>query len=289
MSQSPFVSASNGTDPLPRWQNQLAAVARALPYPPTPNLALAVLPRTVKPVRGVGYQGLGQSTVRRMRYALAAGLILLAALLAVPAVRAGLIEFLQVGVVRIWLGPSPTPTLAPTATGTPLPPTGTPTPIGTPLQSVLDLSGSTTLDAAREMVNYRIALPSYPADLGEPDRVFVQDLDGLSVVMVWLAAGSENEVELSLHVLNSPMMADKLYYDVVKDRPLMVEVTQVNNHDAVWTTGPYVVITRRGTLEERRLVNGHALIWVEGPLTYRLETELSVEEAVRIAESLEAQ
>ena len=32
---------ANGTDPEPRWQAQLAVVARALPYPPTPNLAAA--------------------------------------------------------------------------------------------------------------------------------------------------------------------------------------------------------------------------------------------------------
>jgi len=36
-----------------------------------------------------------------------------------------------------------------------------------------------------------------------------------------------------------------------------------------------------------RLVNGHVLIWENGEVTYRLETDLSMEEAVKIAESLE--
>jgi hypothetical protein len=229
---------------------------------------------------------IGLPVARRISYALGAALILMAALLAVPGVRAGLIEFLQVGVVRIWLAPSPTPTQAPTATGTPRP-TQTPAPTPTVLESVLDLSGRTTLDEARTQLAFPITLPSYPEDLGEPDEVFLQNLSGLSVVLVWLEPGSETDVRLSLHILNSPMMADKLYYDVVKDRPPSMELTTVNGHDALWTTGPYVLVTRAGDLEERRIVNGHALIWVEGTQTYRLETELSVEEAVRIAESLE--
>jgi hypothetical protein len=34
------------------------------------------------------------------------------------------------------------------------------------------------------------------------------------------------------------------------------------------------------------LIEGHVLIWKEGDITYRLETDLPVEEAVKIAESL---
>lgn len=32
--------------------------------------------------------------------------------------------------------------------------------------------------------------------------------------------------------------------------------------------------------------NGHVLIWTIGDVTYRLESELSIEEAVKIAESV---
>jgi hypothetical protein len=37
-----------------------------------------------------------------------------------------------------------------------------------------------------------------------------------------------------------------------------------------------------------RLIEGNVLIWTEGDLTYRIETDLSLEEAIRIAESLQA-
>jgi hypothetical protein len=35
------------------------------------------------------------------------------------------------------------------------------------------------------------------------------------------------------------------------------------------------------------LINGHVLIWEEGNITYRLETALPLEEAIKIAESLQ--
>jgi hypothetical protein len=34
------------------------------------------------------------------------------------------------------------------------------------------------------------------------------------------------------------------------------------------------------------LIEGHVLIWTEGEITYRLETDMPLEEAVRVAESL---
>jgi hypothetical protein len=36
-----------------------------------------------------------------------------------------------------------------------------------------------------------------------------------------------------------------------------------------------------------RLIDGHVLIWTDGNLTYRLETDLSLEEALKVAESLQ--
>ena len=44
--------------------------------------------------------------------------------------------------------------------------------------------------------------------------------------------------------------------------------------------------TRNHNYVERRLVEGHVLIWTENNVTYRLETGLPVEQAIKIAESL---
>jgi hypothetical protein len=69
----------------------------------------------------------------------------------------------------------------------------------------------------------------------------------------------------------------------------VVEETTVNGRPALWTEGPYLLQFRRDghtVTEVQRLVEGHVLIWAEGEITYRLESDLPLEEAVRIAESL---
>ncbi len=276
MSAFPF-SSMNGTDPVERLEAQLVATARALPYPPTPDLAAIF--RGALPARPAARRRPPLSA--RLGWAVAAILlVLLLGLLAVPAVRAGVLEFLRIGAVRIHLVAPATPTPAPTVTGTPPP---TPTPTATPLASVLDLAGQTTLADARVRAGFAIGLPTYPADLGEPDEVFLQDLDGSAVVLVWLEPNQPTQVRLSLHILSSSVLVDKL----LKQNPPGFEFTQVNGQQAVWTTGPYLIVARNGNYTQTRLVTGHVLIWTAGRLTYRLETDLPLDEAVRIAESIQ--
>jgi hypothetical protein len=196
-------------------------------------------------------------------------------------VRSGVIDFLRLGAVRFQFGPTATPTPAPTPTGTLPAASATPQPTPTPLASVLDLAGQTTLEQARARLSFSIRLPTYPADLGEPDQVFVQDLDGQAVVLVWLVPGQTGQVRLSLHILTSDVMAEKL----IKTSPT-IEFTHVNGREAVWTSGPYFVVSRNGNFTQMRLITGHVLIWTDKSLTYRLETDATVEEAVKMAESL---
>jgi hypothetical protein len=216
---------------------------------------------------------------RRLAWALAALAVLGLASLAVPQVRAGLVEFLQVGVVRVFLV-TPTPTApAPTALVTAAP---APTPEPTLLPSLLNLAGHTTLAAARQAVAFPLRLPAYPADLGPPDDVFLQDLDGSAVVLVWRDPARPDRVRLSLHYLTSPAIGLK----GVKEPPAALEITSVNGREALWTSGGYIIQIKSGEWDFRRLIEGHVLIWTEGDLTLRLETDLPLEEAVRVAESL---
>jgi hypothetical protein len=208
----------------------------------------------------------------------AAAALILAMLLAVPPVRATVLEFLRIGAVRIFL--ASTPTSFPTA-----PTVGTPGPIASrPLASALDLAGETTLAQARQQTAFAIRLPSYPQDLGQPDRVFVQDLGGTAVVLVWMDPNNRGQVRLSLHELGPGI-------DVQKNQPPAIERITVRGQPAVWTAGPYMLEIYSGKPGEheeaaRRLVTGHVLVWAEGEITYRLETDLLLDEAVRVAESL---
>ena len=65
----------------------------------------------------------------------------------------------------------------------------------------------------------------------------------------------------------------------------MVE-THVNGLPALWVEGPYLLTTTGGQVETRRIVTGRTLIWGVDDLTYRLETDLPLEEARKIAKSL---
>jgi hypothetical protein len=70
--------------------------------------------------------------------------------------------------------------------------------------------------------------------------------------------------------------------------PQIIQETTVNGQHAIWAIGPYPLLFSNGNMDFIRLIDGHVLIWAEGELTYRLETDLSLEEALKIAESLKA-
>lgn len=251
--------------PNQRWEETVRQAASAFVYPSTPDVASQVAARlTVRPAR---------PTAPRLQpvWVLLLILALLVALLAVPPVRAAILEFLQIGAVRIWLV-EPTPT--------PAPPTVTPQPTPTSMTSVLDLLGETTLADAQRQAPFPLRLPAYPPDLGSPDHVYVQDLDGTAVILVWMDNTTPDRVRMSLHLLESDVIAWKMGLQRVGE-------TEVHGQEAVWAQGPYVVSLRNGDWEARRLVEGHVLIWQARAVTYRLESDLALGEAVRVAESLE--
>jgi hypothetical protein len=82
-------------------------------------------------------------------------------------------------------------------------------------------------------------------------------------------------------------MSNGIY--IYKSNVPVVAQTTVHGQQALWTEGPYIVqVVENGQVvnDTRRLVTGHALIWTEGDITYRLETDRPLADAVRIAESL---
>jgi hypothetical protein len=277
---------SGGASPDEAWEARLAETARSFVYPATPNIAESLrqqLRAERRPHAGLVRRG--------WVWAALISLAILGGLLSVPQVRAAVVEFLQIGVIRILLT-DPTPTPIPTPTPPPATPAGraatpspvpTASPVPTPLTSVLDLAGETTLAEAQASVDFPIRLPAYPAELGPPDRVFHQNLNGPAVILVWLEPDRPERVRLSLHQLGRGIMAEK-------GNPGRIEETTVNGQRAIWAEGPYMLQFRRGNQVEfdlRRLVDGHVLIWTEDDMTYRLETDLPLAEAVRVAESLE--
>jgi hypothetical protein len=236
------------------FEKNLARVARDFEYPPTPKIAGRIRAKL---------------DATRARVALpwkpAVAILLLALLIAfsVPAVRAGLVDFIQVGIVRIFPGTATVTLPAPTAVTDPL----------------LTLDGKTTLEDARAKSLFPIIIPSYPSDLGLPDLVYRQDRADM-VILVWLSPADPHTVRMSLHEIGPNSVVLK------KMDTKVVQETSVGGRYALWTTGPYMLQISGAGFSFMRLVDGHTLIWAAGDITYRLETDLSLEEALKIAESL---
>ncbi|NJM39858.1 MAG: hypothetical protein HC853_03320 [Anaerolineae bacterium] len=252
---------------LDEFENFVTRTARVFVYPNTP-----VLRQRAAPLQ------------RRMVLAVcAAALVLAAVLLAVPSARAAVLRFLQIGVVRIeFQEPTPIPTSvvtpSPIAIANPIPsipmPTPTPTRTPQPLADQLDLYGKTTLREARARMPVKV-----PTALGEPDAVYLQDIGGDVTVLVWFDEAPPGKVRMSLQVFTNNVFANKM-------PPTVLRKTTVKGIDAAWVEGEHILKVRSGDYVVTQLVSKNALIWTEGRYTYRLETDLSMAEAVKIAETV---
>ena len=251
----------------------LRDTAREFQYPPTPDIAGAERRRLATAARHQARRPIG------LRWAVGLAIVLLlVGLLSVPSVRAAVLEFLQIGAVRIFLE---TPTAIPDTHPAGLPTVeATPPFLVTDLVTLFDLDGEITLEEARNATRIPVRLPAYPPGLGEPDRVFLQDMDGAMLVLAWTDPNNPEQARLSLHIIEPGSFA------IEKIQPELIQTTQVHGREAIWAVGPYPIHIKNKGLDIRRIVNGYVLIWTEGDLTYRLETDLPLEEAVRIAESL---
>ena len=259
------------------FENQLRSIAKGLDYPRTPNIAESVTTR----LRAATHP---RFLSRKLAWSLTMIVILFSSLMLIPPVRAAVVEFIQIGIVRIFPRPTESPidtirTATPDSIG---PETATPALPSAPLLlSLSRIAGETTLADAQERVGYSILLPSYPSELGLPDHVFLQDADGVMTILVWLDPADPDRVLMSLHFIPEGS------WGYEKSEPRTIEETAVNGQRAIWAVGPYPLRLVDNNLDFTRLIDGNVLIWAEGELTYRLETNQTLEEAIKTAESLE--
>ncbi len=190
---------------------------------------------------------------RRRRVALAA-LALLVALAATPPVRATVADWFGFGGVRVERGQ---PERA-----------GGEGVEGRALTRVADVP------EAAASVDFPVLLP---AALGAPDVVGVSR-DRRVVSMTWGSGADQLRVD---------QFDGALDYTVAKRAP-RVRFVPVAGTDALWFPTPHdvVLLDRHGTrrTESARLA-GQTLVWPTATTTFRLEGDLSLTEAVRIAES----
>jgi hypothetical protein len=247
-----------------------------------PRLALPaetdLVPRVTAAIRA----GAGAPPLRAPRWsrrALAFGmaaLVLLASgtLALSPAARDAVADFIGIGGLRVEVGPRPAP--LPT----------------TPPGENLSLGVETTLDDARERVDFSIRVPDI-LGLANPDRVYYSDFPaGGRVSLVyraqpdWLPEASATGVGLLVTEFRGdvePELMKKL------SSQGQVRPTEVNGSPALWIRGPHTLffVDEDGRQQTDTLrLSANALIWMEGDVTLRIESELDLVDALTIAESM---
>lgn len=278
----------------PDLERALIDLGPRLAYPPTPDLAPAVRARLAAHPHARRPPRRGFFTPR-WGLALAAVFVLLAGipLVVSPSARTAVAERLGLRGVKI--------TYVPTAPApTPASPTGAPVPV----EVHLGLGEPLTLAEAPARVPYRVLLPSLP-DLGPPDQVFVtQVVPGGQVALVYRPRpGIPDTTEAGVRprpglpgtgvgILLTQFRGDFAPEFLGKGigPGTRLEQVTVNGAPGYWIEGqPHALFYRdaNGEIHDDRVrLAGNTLLWEQDGLTLRLESALTREEALRIAESV---
>jgi hypothetical protein len=251
-------------------ERALREIGSRYPYPPTPNLAMAVRRRIVaRPVAPVRRLTLWRDP-RRLALAAAVVLVLAgAAALINPTTRDAIAHFFHVrGVIVSRV--SQVPSLSPV----------------TPL----NLGRRTTMADAQSTVSFTIGVP---AELGAPDAVYIDsEVPGGEVALAYTPRpGIPLVKQTGLGVLITEFRGDLIPGFLSKEvgPSSTLQETSVNGDPGWWIAGePHVVFVQVGGTDQQVSLRmaANTLIWEHGGVTYRIESSLSKADAIRIATGL---
>lgn len=134
-----------------------------------------------------------------------------------------------------------------------------------------------------------------PTALGTPDEVYVLGDDRvLSLVYAAddrLPALGDSGIGLLVQVIDGALDREHVEKLVVSDPGTSVAAVQVGDADGFWITGPPHLVRlidpdgRTSSLPTR--LAGDTLVWESGGVLYRMESAMGLDEALRIAETIE--
>jgi hypothetical protein len=197
--------------------------------------------------------------------------------------------------LRIVFAPQRTP---PSVTAPSSPPGGSPgnrpSPTSTsspgPAGSGLGLGRQVTIADAARAATFPLLVPA-DARFGAADTVWLDDVG--RVTLVWATrAGMPDTLEprVSLIVTEFPGHLDSGYFGKILDTGATIENVSVGGSPGHWIAGgahDFVYVGPDGQVAfDRRRMAGDTLAWSRDPVTYRIETSLGRDEAIRIAEAL---
>lgn len=243
---------------------------------PTPNLRSAVTARLVEPRRAVGSR-------RRLALAVAvAAAIALVLTLAIEPARSGVAEFFgliegyEIEIVDAPSTPVPRATAHPSAAATSI---SIPTSTGTPAATA-----EPTQPTAVEVIAERATLAEAEAFIGAP--LVLLDERGEPEVFVTTSSGAAFAIlryaDLDLWQTTETLV----YFGKVGPPGTVIETPLVNGSAGYWVEGPRTIRFSPGEDAAVLEVLRNSLIWRSEERLYRIETDLSFEETLAIAEGL---
>jgi hypothetical protein len=148
-------------------------------------------------------------------------------------------------------------------------------------------------EAAAAVVGRPIPVPGDPR-LGAPDAVWVDVAKGDAVALVWAAREdlpASLEPGIGLILMSFEGTVDDELFRKMLGAGTDLQPVSVGGERGYWISGePHIFFVRSATgenVEDLRRWVGDALVWSDGQTTWRLETSLGREEAIRLAESID--
>jgi len=148
-----------------------------------------------------------------------------------------------------------------------------------------------TLGEARQAVSFRVRLPSLP-ELGSPDEVYVDDEPPSGRVTAVYAPGPglprTSATGVGLLVTAFRARFDEEFVIKEAGPGTRVEQVSVGGDPGYWVEGePHTVVyvDGRGLNSDTLRLAGNTLLWERNGVTFRLEADISKEDALRIAAS----
>jgi len=251
-------------------EEQLAAMAGSIEWPPTPRLSLAAASKT-GPARRAWAQP-------RWAVAAVAVLAIVATLMAYTPTRTAIADWVNLHVNLRHTTALPTPS---------------PLPSGT-LGSNLGLGTRTTLEAAQKAVHWQVLVP---AQLGPPDAVYLlMPPAGPSQGEVTLVYGSRPEIAtasetgVSVLVTEAQGSVNEQFFEKTAGPDTTIEPVSVDGHDGWWISGkPHMFVFVDSNNEPRfetlRLAT-NTLVIDDGGTIVRIEGHMTKAQALQIAGTL---
>jgi hypothetical protein len=215
-------------------------------------------------------------------------LVLAIVALAVVAAVVGAIGLGVPGIRIIFTGATPSPTATPTAAASPVAPTSTPTPPGPP-GSDLDLGVLTTQADAAKLTDFGLLRPTDPF-IGAPDTIWYREG---RLTLIWKSRPGLPETEaagIGLLITEFRGSVNRDFFGKMIGGGTTVTPVTVDGSTGYWIAGAlhdFFYLDANGDfVSDSRRVVGDTLIWTRAGITFRMETALGRDAAIRIAETI---